>query len=234
MIRYLTEADLCTAMISRATDCGFVAFPEVGRWDFVLAYDGEDDTGIQTIGVQAKLTQSWKVLSQAVRQPTRAPNFRGVLVPRASKEFRALARQLRLLVFDGQGLWRRVDEPAEKWRWNHASMRLPVVAGVGTAGSPSPERLTPWRERAVVLCHLLRTRGWISGHDFAGLGVNRTTWLREGWVRIISSGWDVRDGRRARRYVACGDLPDERYATDVRSKVFNAWATSMPWLRHDT
>ena len=228
-IKYASEADLCTSFMARAAECGFTTFPEVGRWDLVLAWDRDDH--VETIGVQAKMTQSWYLLSQALRRPLQAPNFRAVLVPQATKEFRALTKELRLLIYDGQTLWRSVHEPDESYRRNRATMRLPIVSGVGTPGSPSPERLTPWRERAITLCHLLRTRGWISGHDFDGLGVNRGTWLNARWVVADETSWDVRSGRRSRLYVRGPEtLPDERYPNDVRVKVFEAWAAIKPWL----
>jgi hypothetical protein len=234
---FSSEAALCQTFIERATASGWTTYPEVDHWDIVLGLRADNGTET-TIGVQAKLRRSWQLLAQASDQrPVTGPTYRAVLVPDAGTDsFKRLATALDLVTYSMRDLvWRDIMEPDQKFRWDDQPLVLPSVPGIGRAGTPAPIRLTTWREKAVVLCHLLRSRSWVSGHDFERLGVSKARWLQMGWIESDDSRerWVYVDGSRRLRYLtgcSSDDLPDARYSRDICARIFAAWVIKEPWL----
>lgn len=237
-----TENDLCEAFVSAAKESGWDTYPEVEGWDLVLVgpvpqgqVSNRLETGDRnyiTIGIQAKLGRSWKVLSQGIKNPHRGPDYRAVLVPRGGDEFSALCRELGLGLYTQEGWWQiRIPSGARFWDPVYP-ITLPSIPDVGSPGSPAPIQLTPWRERAIVLCRILLLRGYLTGADFDRLNVSRKIWRDRSWIR--NDGW-IRDGeRRVAMYrlgTAPNHLPDSGYDESIRLAVFNSWCIKEPWIK---
>lgn len=212
------ESELCDDFARAAAADGFEVFPEVANWDLVLVRDGAQ------VGVQAKLRANFDVLVQAIAgaSPRRAgPAHRAVLVPRSSPAFRAVARALRLGVYDHRhvsdhervsasrrGVYKMrrgaILVPADRWEHKKPLWLPPVAHGSGGVQSPRP--LTRWRVQAIKLCLRLEERGYVTTADFKDLGIPAATW-RDRWVRRDGS-----EGRLA-RYVAVegAELPIEGF-----------------------
>lgn len=225
------EADLCERFAEAARGQGWSVFPEVGGWDLVLVwarasiYQGPQE-GDQ-LGIEAKLRPGVEALAQThQRSRWKGPDFRGVLVPEASRDFAYLAAQLRLHTFDLKhcGTWEPKKRPRyDRWQRSRVdiavvdSMRwerdrrlwLPPVPLAGPGGQPCPRQLTRWRIGALKLCVLLRARGFLTTEDFKREKVDPSRWPRVGWL--------VADGKigRLTRYVAGpAPLPDVGYEVE--------------------
>jgi hypothetical protein len=223
---FSTEHELCARFAEHAKSLGWSVFPETSDWDLLLvATDKTKTQGVRVgdqIGVEAKLRDNVKVLSQAIpRDWDRSPNYYAVLVPRASSEFLEVARRLRVDVFTAcKRRWRNyvhewgVDftgmlqfvvkayrhEPEQKcWHPEYEVWTPPGVA--------APCSITPWKIKAVELCHLLRERGYLTAMDFRKADVSMTRWRNL---------WLTPNGKKKGRfsiYVARKgvQLPDELY-----------------------
>ena len=198
-----------------------MVYPEVGRWDLVLT------KGADQVGVQAKLVANIKVLAQAVAASGRqGPDFRAVLVPRASSDFMTVCRKLGVGVFTAQyerrsrwvelatGFYLAVKAapcaPAQR-------LWLPPVVAALPAGGPAPKQLTVWRVKALQVCRLLRARGWVTSRDFKNAKISPQTWVTSRWlvatkarVRVDPKGHEVATGGTLlTKYVAGpSGLPD--------------------------
>lgn len=206
---YASEAALCAALAGPARAAGWVVHAEVAYWDLVLVR-----AGVQ-VGVQAKLTASWRVLYQAARRAEASPDHRCVLVPKAPREFRELAGLLGIGVYHGDYLRQLGDYAwlleargelvdAREPRLDVPSIEAPSVV----AGASSPRSLTAWRERVLVACALLRERGWILAEELARLELRAQNLVAHGY---LDRGGTARRGRtRLAVYVAGPKgLPDD-------------------------
>lgn len=57
-------------------------------------------------------------------------------------------------------------------------MPRPCPAPGLPAGVPSPVKLTPWKEKALVILALMRRQGFITAKQIAAHGHNTTTWTQ--------------------------------------------------------
>lgn len=228
MTRAAKESDLCADFRDAAESDGWVVYPERAGWDLVLVWPGEApvpsgatllEEGSQ-VGVEAKLRANADVLAQAIGHPMReGPDYRAVLVPKASEAFVAVARAIGLGVYTYRhcGSWRyrggwerprkTVAAPARHWA-PRKRLWLPPVVPRHAAGVPSPRPLTPWRVRALRLCHRLRHQGYVTTQDFRELGLSMDAW-RDRWVRRQYPG-------RGAVYVMVpgAELPDAGFESD--------------------
>jgi len=250
-----TEADLC-ARFRAQLEPGWTVHPEyaagVESWDMLLVLDSRREptaresradkrwggsyaplsAGTQ-VGIEAKLRANVTVLRQALPcdwqdvevQP--GPDFRAVLVPKATEDFRYVSKQLGIVVLEAEpkvnGYLGPVATRLERHlrscvAWPHESRhRLPEVTVDGPAGVPSPVQMTDWRIRAIKLCIRLRDHGYVTRGDFVELGISTTTWYH----RWLEKGERV--GRR-QHWVAkeCFVPFDERHpeaAAQLREKM---------------
>jgi len=196
----VSEGELCDrfSIIARAN--GWQVFPEVGGWDLLLV-----GNKIQ-IGIEAKMRCNIRVLVQAMRRSLsyRYPDYRAVLVPKASSDLVYICKHLRILVFDlNTRVIRLISHYDLKSKYPLVLPAVPLQSG---GGRPAPRSLTTWRQNALRLCYLLRAQGYVTGKDFNALGLNRQNWIRR---------WVDRSGRVGRhaRYVARpgAELPDSGY-----------------------
>lgn len=220
-----SEAELCDLLAVVAPEDGWDVYPEVAGWDLLLVWNGKRPSrpsppwrpgpptpvGYQ-IGVEAKLRGSCEVIVEALdRARHKRPDEIAALVPKAGAAFKRLCAHvgLRVLTLEHCGptkvSWgtrvRRTVDPcgATAAELEHAAslrLALPEVALQGSGGHASPRRMSAWRVAALKLCILLRSRGHLTGADFAAHDVDRKRWL--------SGKWIVRDGSDGRhaRYVA--------------------------------
>ncbi len=250
-----TEADLCAAFRDQL-EPGWRVYPEFAfgseSWDMLLVLEslreptaeearrdkwrerrGRAPLEIGTqVGIEAKLRGGCPVLEQALPadfwdvEEQAGPDFRAVLVPKASRDFCAIAARLGLVVLeteprtnsylgpDAARLERHLRDCA---CWPHEKRhKLPEIVVDGPAGVPSPVQMTRWRIQAIRLCIRLRDRGWVARQDFRELGISPTTWYH----RWLEKG--EKDGRRQRWVAMDGFEPfDERHpdaAQQLREK----------------
>ena len=213
----MTEAELCAEFMAWARGKGHRCYPEWAGWDILV----ETSDGLQ-VGVEAKLRGNLKVLAQAIvpRGTLRGPDYHAALVPKASSDFKAVARENRIWVID----WSRKPRPNEfmprrrgllpldlagispmRWR-HHDRHEVPPVEELNQpAGVPSPSGLTWWKIRAIKLCLRLESRGYVTTRDFKEFGIAAgSTWINR-WIR-----WDGTKEGRCHHYVAMAEPLDPR------------------------
>ena len=195
----MNETQLCEKFISAADEDGWTVYPEVKKWDMVLVWENDPlpaydlQTGDQ-VAVEAKTRANIKSLYQAHSRcrGRKSPNFRAVLAPKASKEFKYVAGRLKTGVFTldhcegGESKYyrrRKVRPPS--WRFDpDAQLWLPPVVPDIQAGVSSPQPLTKWRVKALKLCKILDQRGWVTSKDFKALDLSMKIWKgRKNWLR---------------------------------------------------
>jgi len=189
------------------------------------------------IGVQAKLSGNMRVLTQALGSSTpdvfATPTFRVVLVDKGASDFLVIARELGLVVcYRQEGrMWRGKQRWYQRSRAGEFSVRhapqersvlkplpLPPVVPDLPAGVPSPRQLTPWRVKALALCRVLRSKGYLTPADFKVLGIDRRVWIRK-WVQPATTCGSCRDTgtvgiNRDIPCIACGGTPKRYYPLD--------------------
>lgn len=175
------------------------------------------------VGVQAKLLGNVDVLAQALGDRRTGPSWRLVVVPRPSTNFIEVARHLGMMVAANEvktgyhGFARGL--PA-KWRQApdgfkihgrgapvlvNKQLTLPPIVTNLVAGGPSPKQLTPWRVKALRLCRLLRTAGYLTPEDFKREKVDKRVWV-ERWLDICKDSGTITYTVRAG-----AELPDEGF-----------------------
>ncbi len=221
---YKLESELCETLIKYAKSHGWKVYPETSGWDILLVKD------IQ-IGIQAKLKDNIKVLSQTVdyvnpkfKAKYPSPHIKAVLVPRASQDFKRVAFALGIFIIEGVNVeyldfkfqWTKqiktnfnnysrdahyFTEPA-KLCW------VPEIEPNMIAGTKSPKLITPWKIQAVKMCLLLNNKGFLTSEDFKKENMSMTIWQQNNW--IINS--KEKEGRLT-KYVKNTnlDLPDTLY-----------------------
>lgn len=224
-----TEVELCAEFMAWARGEGHRCYPEWAGWDILV----ETSDGLQ-VGVEAKLRGNFKVLAQAIapRETLRGPDFHAVLVPKASSDFKAVARELRIWVID----WSRKPQFNEmmsrrrrplpfdyagispmRWRHHERHEAPPVEELEKPAGLPSPSGLTWWKVRAIKLCLRLESQGYITSRDFKEFGISaRATWIGR-WIE-----WDGTKVGRCHRYVAKEPHPHDPRPDQLHPEVTEA------------
>jgi hypothetical protein len=215
-----SEAELCDEFSDHAVKLGWLVYPETSDFDLLL----ERADGTQH-GIQAKLVDSKAVLAQAYRGAIgrKAPDEVSILVPRANRDTRDIALGLGIGVILRQETTDWHGEITVDFRWTPGAKRTdhrarcwkPQFIPDTPAGVPSPKRVTPWKERAIHCCAILREKGKIRTKDFTTHKMNPRDWLEHGYVKRICQGFYV---------IAEGaKLPDEdhpEFAAKVRAKMF--------------
>lgn len=206
-----TESELCSRFIETQSKYGWEAFPEHADWDIVLVKDGV------TFGIEAKLSPNFTTTAQVMKRVNRSrPDFIGILTPRVRNGMIATCHHLGICVMGPETFGECLTQygvklpPREVYPTVAApdgrAMKLPKYqpGSIVVPGAPSPRSLTPWRIKAILLCHILRTRGYVTSRDFGSLTMNVGTWVDR---------WIVADGKvgRLKRYVPKSEvpLPDE-------------------------
>lgn len=196
----MTEIELCAEFMAWARERGHRCYPEWGGFDILVV---TSCFGLQ-IGIEAKLRANVKVLAQALEpQGNRpGPEFHAVLVPKATPDFKIVARQLRIYTIDWSVMPSRRQLPhitgTDALRWNHRRrLDLPPVEELAAAaGASSPVRLTEWKITAMKLWLRLESKGYLTSKDSKALGINMSTWVGR-WIK-----WDGTKEGRLHRYVA--------------------------------
>lgn len=218
-----TEAALCESWAAAVRAEGWTVYPETSGWD-LLAVQEETQ-----VGVQAKLKANLDVLAQAVTSDfaTRGPHYAAVLVPHSSRPFHDVAVACRLMVIAprwrnawrlaGQEVaggpeWPRLADQIEHAVPLHFDIPEWVPPDVPDlpAGVPCPVQLTAWKYQALRLLARLAVRGYVTGKDFAEIGLNRSRWYHH-WL-IPAEG-----RHRPERWVK---KPGVRLADDQHPDVF--------------
>jgi hypothetical protein len=218
------ETELAAHFIEEAKRHGWKAYPETEGFD-VLLVATESVTGHflpgDQIGVQAKLKPTVEVLYQALPRKTvhPGPKYYAVLVPRATPEFRDLAKRLRIKVFEAtqkswpairgqrgdlewrQGPVKQLLDPPSLWHLHEhrAPCWVPDVEVVLPAGVPSPKQLTPWKFKAVRLALHGVAKGYLTTKDFKEFDVSMARWVQKQW--IVPGDFVVEGGSRRRKYI---------------------------------
>lgn len=221
----MTETELCAEFMAWAREQGHRCYPEWAGWDILV----ETKQGLQ-VGIEAKTSASMKVLAQALKpqEHMTGPDYHAVLVPKASGDFHAVARSLRIwviewdrvsMIFGGRPIRHRLlrqfatqlDQLRPHWhdakRWHHGKQHEPppVEELNAPAGVPSPSGLTWWKVQAIKLCLRLETNGYVTTSDFKALGISAgATWINR-WIE-----WDGTKLGRHHRYVAIAKPMDPR------------------------
>jgi hypothetical protein len=219
-MKFSSEAELCNAFTDHAVTMGWLVYPETSDWDLLL----ERADGSQC-GVQAKLAPNVDVLWQAYRGSIRAksPDTAAVLVPAAKEPFRDLAMAI------GVGVITPVEYPDEfgelkiGFDWTPGAKRTdlrqrcwkPEFVPDQPAGVPSPKRVTPWKERAIHCCVILREKGKIRTKELSAYRMNPRDWIEHGYIKRICQGfYTIKEGAK---------LPDEdhpEFTAKVRQKLY--------------
>lgn len=201
---FKTEAELCAAFAKVSEAAGWTVYAETAGWDQLLV-----DADGQQIGVQAKLRPNIAVLHQAIEydHPERhGPDFRAVLVGSNDAAFEWIARRLRLICIAPQwGKEIRFPTLAAYEDFRRAPKqrhKLPEFVPDVPAGVPCPVQLTAWKVKAIRLCAVLRSQGYVTRADFKRFGLDYRRWFsgEPSWLRCEQDGRWVPDGKR---------LPDE-------------------------
>lgn len=210
------ETELCAHFAKEAENYGWLAYPETENFDLLLVatelVHGQFNIGDQ-IGIQAKLVPNIEVLYQSLPRPLhwRGPNYYGVLIPKATREFREVAAALKIKVFEAAVRnWKQEWEPgpirafasAPRTWPEHKHKKpcwVPDVHVEMEAGAASPKQLTPWKLKAVKLALHGVTKGYLTSHDFSLFDVSMSRWVRLSW--ILPKDFVVEDGKRRRRFL---------------------------------
>lgn len=212
---YTCEAELCEQLRGVARAAGFKVYAETGGHDLLLIA-GPDCKGFREgdqIGIQAKLVENIKVLSQALPAKgiySQGPHYYAVLVPHATQEFRQVAYAAQISVLEGCRLDSRYalsDFVRVRWfRQDHMAKPCWVPdceVHELKAGVAGPVQITKWKMQAIKLCMVGVERGYLTTRDFKDHGIEMSRWLAKGWIE----GYDfiVHEGKRMKRYILRDD-----------------------------
>jgi len=189
---FKSESELCTAFIEWARRQGWTAYAETAGWDIVLV-----DAGGQQFGIHAKLRLNLEVIGQAMPRGDgdRGPDYRGVLVPDATRIPFDLCKAFGLALFYASsyrdGFHPDIKVALDQCWWNPVKRcELPRYVPDVAAGASSPIQLTDWKVRALKACALLEKQGHITAKEIRGLGMDPRRWVnpRTGWLKPLSDG----------------------------------------------
>lgn len=189
-----SESALCESWAAAVRAEGWTVYPETSGWDLLAVREGTQ------VGVQAKLKANLDVLAQAVTSDfaTRGPHYAAVLVPHSSRPFHDVAVACRLLVIASRwrDAWRLAGrEVAGGPEWPRLADQIEHAAPLHfdipewvppdvpdlPAGVPCPVQLTAWKYQALRLLARLAVRGYVTGKDFAEIGLSRSRWYHH-WL----------------------------------------------------
>lgn len=204
----MTEEDLCEEFRDAAKRDGWVVHPEVMGWDLVLVKDGVQ------VAVEAKLTAGIGVIAQTLARNRKGhpsgPDYKAVLVPKASATFRGVCTECRIHVYDiakyaVHGTFntttfeyrmaiREVVMPDFRFERAYGKpLWLPPIVSDRPAGQPAPSSLTQWRVKALQFCILLEQQGYVTSRDMKAHDMSATTWVyNRGYASwLVNSGEKV-------------------------------------------
>lgn len=202
--RFKTEAELCQAFAEWVRTGGgdrepWTVYPETGGFDLLLV----DKHGRQ-LGIEAKLRLNAKVCVQALPSQwsgLEGPDWRGVLVPKANRDFAQILRLFGLVVFTpylacevrnrlefSPALYHADMQGFGWYDWNPPKRcELPPLVPDLPAGVPSPVRLTTWKVGALKVLAHLEVHGTITAREVREYGVDpRRFCATDGW--LVSRG----------------------------------------------
>lgn len=209
---YADESEMVTALAHAAKSAGWLAYPETSGFDLLLvATDKVQAAGIRAgdqLGVEGKRAGNLRLLVQAMPK-TRSdsgPNFHVALVPRATSDFKDLAKELGILVIEAcvrkwnnayTREWVKSDFtgalsffPPLYRQYYEKPLWSPEVEVWTPPGVKSPKSVSPWKVKAVKLCLLAEQKGFLTSADFRDAKVSMTLW-RKRWIEAT----DKRAGR---------------------------------------
>ena len=170
------------------------------------------------IGVEAKLKLNTLVVSQALKghcytpqQP--GPDCRAILVPALEEGppgLRHICERLGITVItvsrDQAYRYRKPEDapfsfhphlPEAEVTWYDSDwfelapdqrIALPEYTSDGKAGTPSPVKLTSWKIKALKICALIETFGYVTRADFKFLQIDVRLWIDSRWLRKRDDG----------------------------------------------
>jgi hypothetical protein len=199
------EAELCEKFIDIVRLYDYVVYPEISNWDIVIILPG----GAQ-FGVQAKMRPNIDVVYQCVRNVTRGPRYRAVLLPRYDDRVKKVCLRLGLKFFSLLEILKIKKDPIELFGikdWGSSKLWVPPIETPSIiAGDSAPKRFTKWRYNAIRLCIILEHRGYLISKDFDTLGVNKSYFLSTG--AIVRSG---KIGKFVKYAKGSGELPSKGF-----------------------
>lgn len=217
-----SEAELCDIFIREFNQVeGWRCYPEAAGFDVIVVHeDGRQ------IGVEAKMQLNAKVADQILPchhdfygRP--GPDYRMVIVSKITDASQGIVKMLdhlgvKVLVprqsydhrlkqhhtFDLEHKLLEVSgrPPYYDWYlfdWNPPERcTLPSMVTSLRAGIPSPIRLTPWKEKALMVVAQLRDQGFITSKQIAARGISVTVWTQSpgskpAWLRkgLVQGHW---------------------------------------------
>lgn len=217
MIKWESEAHLCSAFIEKAKNAGLAVYPETGGFDIVLVHR----SGWQ-IGVEAKVRANFHVICQALPKlqgSKTGPDYRAVLVPTVPRNgFRMICDRLRIVVFDMNrisGFDFYYFPEYLSWTPNKR-IKLPEFVPRVPSGVPSPIKLTDWKIKALKLIALAEVNGAITSKDTKLLDIN---------FAFVAKKWMEKTGKKDGRYFLWqlrkgdGSRPDRQHPEVYREIV---------------
>lgn len=201
--KFKTEAELCAAFIAWAGDRGWTAYAETADWDILLVNRAD---GTQ-LGIQAKLQFNATLLRQVLPDRNareRGPDYRAVLVPKASQDARDVCRAIGIECFDYyKGYSNEIYETSPnscerrglrefapdlenlRYDWNPPEREtLPEFVPDCPAGASAPLKLTHWKIQALKICAILEIEGQITTKRIKEMKVSQGRWIipEMGWL----------------------------------------------------
>ena len=199
-----TESEMTIAFATRAKQLGFKVYPETSDFDLVLVATPEVCEFMPAllagdqIGIQAKLRANLEVLAQIahpysfgqVCPQLKQPHYRAVLVQDPSSHFRAVAANLGVVTLDADFIVHCTSAPWGKVfkSWHRrgvtaaAPLWLPHIEAWTPPGVPAPKQITEWKMKAMQLCCIGVTRGYLTKEDFADAKVAISRWHQKKWI----------------------------------------------------
>lgn len=198
-----SEAELCDIFMREFNAVeGWTCYPEAAGFDVLVVHDDG-----RQIGVEAKMQLNAKVADQILPSPYQfygrpGPDYRMVLVGRITDASQGIVKMLdylgvRVLApregYSRQGVGPTFDlpykilelrggQPYSDWfmfDWNPPERcQVPSMVTNLRAGIPCPIRLTPWKEKALLVIAQLRHQGFITAKQIAEHGVGVTAWTQ--------------------------------------------------------
>lgn len=198
-----SEAELCDIFMREFNEIdGWSCYPEAAGFDVLVVHeDGRQ------IGVEAKMQLNAKVADQILPDRYEfygrpGPDYRLVIVSKITDASAGIVKMLEQLgvkvllprigyrkegeayTFDLEHKLLEVSgrDPYYDWYmfdWNPPERcKVPVMLTSLRAGIPCPVRLTPWKEKALMVLAQLRSQGSITAKQITSHGVGVTAWTQ--------------------------------------------------------